>query len=387
MRRRPRRPGRWAGSCARCRAVLDDAGRVGDPLGQDALERRRGSSSSGGRSRRPASRRPGIPSRRCRSCAPTRPAPRAWAGRTCPSVKRVRASSTAAPRTPGAPAPRAPRAGAPGRAGSDRRARASWDPSRSAVSTARALARERADRRRPPPGGDLAVTACRTQSASRSAFEVLALGALAVQVADLAREPPQRAPGPARRSRRSRAGCEVLLHARRQHRQRRRDAEHLEVVVLAAVRGCAVRVDLDRWPAPRTSPGRRWAWRRRRCAAAVLEDERRPPVGQVDVEQAGRARHLDRLLLGDVRRVARRSRRRPGPARLAGAGSACAPAGRRRRRQAGGRRLGGRLGASPAARGRQRRERQHARASAYARAARFGTLAGSRAPIVPRREW
>ena len=57
-------------------------------------------------------------------------------------------------------------------------------------------------------------------------------------------------------------GRDVLFDAGRQHRQRRRDAEHLQVVVLARAGRIAVGVQRDRWRAPGTSRGRRSAWHR-----------------------------------------------------------------------------------------------------------------------------
>ena len=134
------------------------------------------------------------------------------------------------------------------------------------------------------------------QSASLQRLVVVALRAIAIQVADVAR--PLLEPlaidrvdaGLARRR-------GVRLHARRQHRQRRRDAEHLQVVVVARRGLVAVRVQPVVGQADeRLAVGVRLRVR----AVAVLQDERRPAVAEIDVEQPRRARRRDRVAPGDA---------------------------------------------------------------------------------------
>ena len=91
---------------------------------------------------------------------------------------------------------------------------------------------------------------------------VLAARAIAIQVDDVARPLLQplaidRVDAGLARGRR------VRLHARRQHRQRRRDAEHLQEIVLAGPRPRRRPRPADRWRARRTSRGTRSASRPR----------------------------------------------------------------------------------------------------------------------------
>ncbi len=173
----------------------------------------------------PASRRRGSPSRRCRACAPRSPAPRASADRTAracsgscgdssPSQSR-RACAARTARTRALPAQVAIDAPARLRILAQRRQHR--------------LGRQRhAGSPRRPARGDLLVDPVGVVQR----LLVVALRAIAIEEPDVARELLQPlaidgvVAGLARRR-------DVRLHARRQHRQRRRDAEHLEVVVLA----------------------------------------------------------------------------------------------------------------------------------------------------------
>ena len=92
-------------------------------------------------------------------------------------------------------------------------------------------------------------------------------------------------------------GRHVGLHARRQDRQRRRDAEHLEEVVVPRARRLPVGGELvvgqrDERLAVVVRLGR--------IPLAVLQDERRPGVPEVDVQEARGPRGLDRHLAGDA---------------------------------------------------------------------------------------
>ena len=106
------------------------------------------------------------------------------------------------------------------------------------------------------------------------------------------------------------------LDARRQHRQRRRDAEHLQEVVRRPRWSTARRRPACRWPARRTSRGSRSAWPRRR-RRRLLEDVRRPGVAQIDVQQTRRARGRQSSSCARRRARTRRSRPRPAPAAAA----------------------------------------------------------------------
>jgi hypothetical protein len=124
-------------------------------------------------------------------------------------------------------------------------------------------------------------------------LRVLASGAVAIEVKDVPGEAAERlevhlsVAGVALRA-------DVLLDPRQQDRKGRGDAEYLEVVVLArpgreAVRGDPIIGQVHEGLAVVVR-----FWFLIRCAD-IAEQERRPPIAEVDVQQSARARRPDGL--------------------------------------------------------------------------------------------
>ena len=372
------------------RSVLDDAGGVGDALGDHALERAEPQRARGLQQRAPTVSLAAQQPHPKMSFLRSQSARASCVGRSyCPSTYRLRGATSPPHTSRACAARRARRRACPPQVPVDAHAGLGIGAQRRQHFLARqgGTGRARVLRRVGVHGRACAhaAVAGRRRGAGlgfllypvgvSQRLEPLALRPIAVEEADVA--------GPLLEADAIDAvvaslagGRDVLLDARGEHAERGRDAEHLEVVVLARLRGLSILVHAvtregdERLPVgvglgrarDRLSAAR--IVTARVLAARVLKDEGRPRVAEVHVQQPGRARLGDGGLLGDALvvpiRLARPERGQGGASqdgRPRGDGRRAGP--RRRRRGLGPRSVA--RAAREQAFDRQRRRREPAR--------------------------